>query len=400
MYLDYRVKQLVQCFTPHDGWKYCFALMIDLPKDCVSHYHIFIENLMRKEQDQVDDDNSNQSKDDKPSDSGVSMHAPFLEFLRESFMSITSPLKDFISILCTHIARSCIMEHNLKELACLICYLDSFQALLLQNNIVGEVLEEVFSPESQLSSLESVAGTEFSLHLIRTGCLSLLRTIKVSLGNLILPDVGTEESIKEFCLQTSSLIFSTTSSSFQLHSVSMEPLDILVIDEAAQLKECESIIPLLLPDINHAILVGDECQLPAMVESGVSFEVGFGRSLFARLSTLSHPNHFLNIQYMMHPAISSFPNSQFYLNQILDAPNIISKNYRKQYLPGKMFGPCSFMNIMGGAEEFDDAGRSRKNVVEAAVIMKIIKNCFNIPNCQQNPNQPLTEKTESQNPIF
>lgn len=110
--------------------------------------------------------------------------------------------------------------------------------------------------------------------------------------------------------------------------------------------------------------------------SKVSLEVGFGRSLFARLSTLGHPNHFLNIQYRMHPAISSFPNSRFYLNQILDAPNVIAKKYRKQYLPGKMFGPCSFINIIGGAEEFDDAGRSRKNMVEAAVVMKIIKNCF------------------------
>ena len=49
----------------------------------------------------------------------------------------------------------------------------------------------------------------------------------------------------------------------------MEPLDILVVDEAAQLKECESIIPLLLKDINHGIFVGDERQLPAMVESNV-----------------------------------------------------------------------------------------------------------------------------------
>ncbi|KAL5075467.1 hypothetical protein RYX36_014451 [Vicia faba] len=128
------------------------------------------------------------------------------------------------------------MEHNLKELACLICYIDSFQALLLENNIVGEVLEEVFSPESQLSSLESVAGVEFSLHLIRTEFLSLLRSIKVSLGNLILQDGGTEESIREFFLQTSSLIFSTASSSFQLHSVSMEPLDILVIEETSQFR--------------------------------------------------------------------------------------------------------------------------------------------------------------------
>jgi senataxin len=110
--------------------------------------------------------------------------------------------------------------------------------------------------------------------------------------------------------------------------------------------------------------------------SKVASEVGFGRSLFARLSTLGHPNHFLNIQYRMHPAISCFPNSCFYLNQILDAPNVIAKNYRKQYLPGPMFGPYSFINIIGGTEEFDDAGRSRKNMVEVAVVMKIIRNCF------------------------
>ncbi|CAJ2677798.1 unnamed protein product [Trifolium pratense] len=378
IYLDYRVKQLILCFTPPNGWKYCFGSMITLLENCVSDYHIFIENEMRKEQE-IDVNNSNGSKDDNPSESGVGMHKSFIEFVRQRFLSIALPLRDCISILCTHIARSCIMEHNLKDLARLIYSLGSFQALLFENNICSEKLEELFSPpESQDSSFESVvvSAAEYSLHQSRTECLSLLRTLKVSLGALDLPDVVTEESIREFCLQASSLIFSTATSSFMLHSVPMEPLDVLVIDEAAQLKECESIIPLLLPDINHAILVGDERQLPALVESSVSSEVGFGRSLFARLSTLGHPNHLLNIQYRMHPAISSFPNSCFYLNQILDAPNVIAKNYRKQYLPGPMFGPYSFINIIGGTEEFDDAGRSRKNMVEVAVVMKIIRNCF------------------------
>ncbi|KAK2383851.1 P-loop containing nucleoside triphosphate hydrolase superfamily protein [Trifolium repens] len=301
IYLDYRVKQLILCFAPPNGWKYCFVSMVDLLENCVSDYHIFIENVMRKEQ-QIDDHNSNGAKVYNPSNS------------------------------------------------------------------------ELFSPpESQDSSFESVvvSAAEYSLHQSRTNCLSLLRALTVSLGDLDLPDVVTEESIREFCFQTSSIIFSTASSSFKLHSVPMEPLDILVIDEAAQLKECESIIPLLLSDINHVILVGDERQLPAMVESSISSEVGFGRSLFARLSTLSHPNHFLNIQYRMHPSISSFPNSCFYLNQILDAPNVIAKNYRKQYIPGQMFGPYSFINIIGGTEEFDD-----ENIIEVAVVMKIIRNCF------------------------
>ncbi|KAK2383849.1 P-loop containing nucleoside triphosphate hydrolase superfamily protein [Trifolium repens] len=379
IYLDYRVKQLILCFTPPNGWKYCFASMINLLENCVSDYHMFIENEIRKEQE-IDDHNSNGAKDDNPSESGVGMHRSFIVFVRERFLSIVMPLRDCISILCTHISRSCIMEHNLKDFARLMFSLRSFQALLFVNNISSEKLEELFSPlENQDSSFESVENNisaEYSLHQSRTECLSLLRTLKVSLGDLDLPDVVTEESIREFCLQASSLIFSTASSSFKLHTVAMDPLDVLVIDEAAQLKECESIIPILLPDINHAILVGDKRQLPALVESSVSSEVGFGRSLFARLSTLGHPNHFLNIQYRMHPAISCFPNSCFYLNQILDAPNVIAKNYRKQYLPGQMFGPYSFINIIGGTEEFDDAGRSRKNMVEVAVVMKIIRNCF------------------------
>jgi len=272
IYLDYRVKQLILCLTPPNGWKYCFASMIDLLENCVSHYQIFIENEMRKEQDQTDDNNSNREKDDSPSDSGVGIHKSFVEFVRERFLAIVSPLRECISILCTHIAGSCIMEHNLKGLARLIYSLSSFQALLFENNIACEKLEELFSPpESQHSSFESVvvSASEYSLHQSKTECLSLLRTLKVSLGDLNLPDVVTEESIREFCLQSSLLIFSTASSSFKLHSVEMEPLDVLVIDEAAQLKECESIIPLLLSDINHAILVGDERQLPAMIESSV-----------------------------------------------------------------------------------------------------------------------------------
>ena len=48
-------------------------------------------------------------------------------------------------------------------------------------------------------------------------------------------------------------------------------MDLLLIDEAAQLKECESLIPLQLHGLKHAVLIGDECQLPATVKSKVHF---------------------------------------------------------------------------------------------------------------------------------
>jgi senataxin len=49
----------------------------------------------------------------------------------------------------------------------------------------------------------------------------------------------------------------------------MKQVQFLVIDEAAQLKECESAIPLQLLGLKRCILIGDEKQLPAMVKSKV-----------------------------------------------------------------------------------------------------------------------------------
>lgn len=49
------------------------------------------------------------------------------------------------------------------------------------------------------------------------------------------------------------------------------PFDVLIIDEAAQVRECESVIPLRLHGFRHAILVGDDCQLQPIVQSHVMF---------------------------------------------------------------------------------------------------------------------------------
>ncbi|VFQ92350.1 unnamed protein product [Cuscuta campestris] len=161
-----------------------------------------------------------------------------------------------------------------------------------------------------------------------------------------------------------------------MHSFEIKPFSLLVIDEAAQLRECESIIPLQLQGLKHAILVGDECQLPAIVHSKVSSEAGFGRSLFERLSSLGHSKLVLNMQYRMHPAISHFPNLSFYNQQVMDAPNVQNKTYERQYLQGRMFGPYSFISVPNGKEELDGFGHSRRNMVEVALVLKIVQNLY------------------------
>ena len=116
---------------------------------------------------------------------------------------------------------------------------------------------------------ETFTDSSCLLYTNRSKCLSVLHTLQDSLRGLNLPNVRNQESLMEFCFQRPSLIFCTASSSYKLHRVAMEPLTLVVIDEAAQLKECESTIPLQLRGLKHAVLDGDECQLPATLQSNV-----------------------------------------------------------------------------------------------------------------------------------
>ncbi|CAI8596972.1 unnamed protein product [Vicia faba] len=133
--------------------------------------------------------------------------------------------------------------------------------------------------------------------------------------------------------------------------VGMTQVKFLVIDEAAQLKECESTIPLQLPGLQHCILIGDEKQLPALVKSKIADSCGFGRSMFERLVILGYKKHMLNVQYRMHPNISLFPCKEFYDQKISDAPFVMEESYNKSFLEGELYSSYSFINIAKGKEK-------------------------------------------------
>nr|GEZ84020.1 UvrD-like helicase, ATP-binding domain, P-loop containing nucleoside triphosphate hydrolase [Tanacetum cinerariifolium] len=233
MYLEHRVKRLVECLGPVTGWKHCIRCIIDLLENCVFEYHSFLENEFYKERQQYADGKT----EDKGTKSEVKS---FIEFVRDRFNSCPPPLRNCILTFCTHIPRSFTGEYIFQKMISFLDNLTSLESLLFQENLVSEELQAHFASKPLEDDL--------------------------------------------------------------LHDVNMESLDILVIDEA-QLKEAESIIPLQLPGLKHAILIGDEHQLPAVVKSNVCIESGFGRSLFDRLSSLGHSKHLLNVQYRMHPSI-------------------------------------------------------------------------------------------------
>ncbi|XP_074273010.1 uncharacterized protein LOC141596685 [Silene latifolia] len=362
IYLDYRVKRLAECFAPLTGWRSCFPCLSTFLEKCVSDYEVFVDNELIKLREQGIEDAAAKRLIDS-----------FLDFVKSRFIAAAKNVRRCISIFSTHISRRYIGECNVEYMRRLLGLLYSFEEMLLKDYTDSEELLKLFSGiEAEDSQLDMLPLIEVQ----RRQCISVLKTLHRSLGDLDLPYATSYESLTEMCFRMASLIFCTASSSSKLYYMPIEPLSLLVIDEAAQLKECESAIPLQLRGLRHAILFGDECQLPAMVKSNVSAEAGFGRSLFRRLSLLGSEKYLLNMQYRMHPSISAFPNTEFYFNQILDAPSVRSKVYERQYLAGPMFGPYSFINISAGQDEVDDDGRSRRNMVEAAVVAKLLKNLY------------------------
>ncbi|XP_054789623.1 uncharacterized ATP-dependent helicase C29A10.10c-like isoform X2 [Prosopis cineraria] len=236
-----------------------------------------------------------------------------------------------------------------------------------------EPIQPRLMPTETHMPIKDVTFSFGRLSLKRDECLRILRSLSWSIS---LPQLKNRHEIIDFCLKKACLIFCTASGSSKLFTEGMTPVPFVVIDEATQLKECESTIPLQLPGSRHAILIGDEKQLPAMVKSKISDEAGFGRSMFERLILLGFEKHPLKVQYRMHPSISFFPNKEFYDGLLVDGMNVRVSSYSKRFLEGRMYGSYSFINIAKGKEQLG-LGHSWKNVAEIAAISEIIK-CLQI----------------------
>ena len=85
----------------------------------------------------------------------------------------------------------------------------------------------------------------------------------------------------------------------------------VLIDEATQATEPATLVP-LVRGARQVVLIGDHRQLPPTVISRRAEKGGLDRSLFERLIDMGISPSILTTQYRMHPAISEFPNTQFY----------------------------------------------------------------------------------------
>jgi AAA domain len=242
IFLDNRINCLKNCFSSTTGWRCTVNSMIHFLENCVSMYDMLVEKC--KEEQKVS--------------------VSFGDYLRRQLKELEKNLNSCFQTIFVHLPRRFLSSEcctNILSLLDLLRELDE----MLRSVITDEQLKKTFgAPSSHVFSVQK------KLVDCREECLKQLRNLQETL-TLSLSSLTNGCSIRDFCMQNATLVFCTASSSFLLHYAEKSCFNVVVIDEAAQLKECESIIPLTLSHVKHAVLVGDECQLPALVQSRVTF---------------------------------------------------------------------------------------------------------------------------------
>ena len=180
------------------------------------------------------------------------------EFFKKKFYDIVGNLKFCIPMLLKHLPTSLITLEVANNMIAAQSLLESLTTLLRSAVEASTALKEVID---EIGIAGKIVGRFCKFHVTRIKLIGKLRCLQTI-------EVPNTTLLKSYCLRNATLLFCTASSSAKIPEAE-KPIELLIIDEAAQLKECESAIPLQIPGIRHAILIGDELQLPAMVISKV-----------------------------------------------------------------------------------------------------------------------------------
>ena len=158
----------------------------------------------------------------------------------------------------------------------------------------------------------------------------------------------------------------------------------ILIDEAAQALEADTILP-LIHQAQMVVLIGDDKQLGPLVHSERAVAAGFNISLFQRLHLLYQDAPFitlLNEQYRMNEKLYEFPNRKFYENKMITRVKVLPDENIIQNIPWpKKDFPSFFYNVSGSEESENNSYFNKDEVFSVfQCVNKLIENKVEIKN--------------------
>lgn len=133
----------------------------------------------------------------------------------------------------------------------------------------------------------------------------------------------------------------------------------VVIDEAHQLSEIETLIP-VVKKCQQLVLLGDRKKIPPRSISFLAQTKGMSISMFERLILGGIQPINLNMQYKMHPTISVFPSYHFYNNLLENMSSYQQSKPLNIFQNQNQIIREFFIHVKGEEEIFEDSLFNRK----------------------------------------
>ena len=235
--------------------------------------------------------------------------------------------------------------------------------IILLKKFEFEKFVRVLSPAKELSE---DLDTSNSVHKLALGRINanpkkykdLKQLIEKKEQNCILSDSDYKkykkhmEDIEGEIIEEAEIVLSTINNSAD-ERLKNYYFSYVLIDEAAQALEAETLLP-LIHQAQMVVLIGDDKQLGPVVHSKEAKSKGLGMSLFERIHLLYNGEPFitlLNEQYRMNEKLYEFPNRKFYENKMISKRNILPDENIMNNLPfPKKDFPSFFINVSGTEE--------------------------------------------------
>lgn len=185
---------------------------------------------------------------------------------KEKVCALAIDVEKCSRILIDSLSDILLSNYNIEILNKLLSSLSHLEDRIKNSDITQSGVEKEFGLASGIDfSWEEVGCNVAELNEIRMTCLGL---IEVVMNSIELPQLDDRKDLEEFCIRHSRIIICTPVCSSQLRELKLDIIDILLVDDAAQIKEIDMLIPLSFSP-RHIVMFGDHLHLQPMVKSEV-----------------------------------------------------------------------------------------------------------------------------------
>lgn len=175
-------------------------------------------------------------------------------------------------------------------------------------------------------------------------------------------------------VRDSRLIFSTCIGA-GLGLLRPERFDIVLVDEASQQTEPQTLTP-LVKGCRRAILVGDHVQLRATVQKHAllsEFDVSLFERHYCSAQTSEEAKVMLDIQYRMHPDICRFSSKEFYEDKLHTAAKLDERLLPMSSFPWPSNGARKVFVACDSTEDLGNQSKANHGQVQACqVVYKLL----------------------------